>query len=216
MTCLHIHRSVVLILISTLSNVKGLHWCGTPGALETYGPDNICCNKKVHDRVDVDKRRRDCCSNLLYYTDTYECVDGELQIFNPPDPSPSAPTRPRKKVPNLRICEKHFVYRIRKIHMKNNSDQHIRATIAGLNLKKLNMTKHAKWWKEIQISINMNQSLYRKYVGKSFFVYSDKNLLWKNSLNLSSGDMIIRNKFRIRYIKKCSEGRIIGGVNVVN
>ncbi|KAL3883090.1 hypothetical protein ACJMK2_029383 [Sinanodonta woodiana] len=99
---------VVLILISTHSDVKGLLLCGVLEALEVYGPDTICCNHKTYPKVDIDHRKRDCCVNLLYYSDEYECVNGKLQSLNPPVNSPSAPSRRKKKEPKIRMARIHF------------------------------------------------------------------------------------------------------------
>ncbi|KAL3883101.1 hypothetical protein ACJMK2_029394 [Sinanodonta woodiana] len=141
MSGLRLFRIVVLSLVSSHSEAKGLLLCGVLEALEVYGPDTICCNYKTYPKVDVDHRKRDCCVNLLYYSDEYECVNGKLQSLTPPIKSPSAPTRRKKKEPKIRMARIHF-------QMKNNSDQHIRATIERLNREEKSMTKHEHFWKD--------------------------------------------------------------------
>ncbi|KAL3883110.1 hypothetical protein ACJMK2_029403 [Sinanodonta woodiana] len=225
MSAMRIYTAVLLIGITNVGNVKGLQWCLDGTSMKEYTQDKFCCGMQLLDKFDDFARERSCCSNIIYYTATHYCINGKLESLAPPESLTAALTQPldettttkmakmttttkktkmAKKADMVKdVCEKAVVYMLRETKKTNKTCQHI-WTVKILNMTQLKETGKVKWMTLKETTIKMDESLSRKYKGKTIFVYSDKNLLKGISLELPLGNIIMKDKFRMKHIRRCN------------
>ncbi|KAL3883109.1 hypothetical protein ACJMK2_029402 [Sinanodonta woodiana] len=218
MALIIVSRFILVISISTYVHAQG--WCGKWEDLKPYSREQICCAGKVLSRFDAKNQELGCCRNQLYIIDHHNCIDGELVLTRPLEHARHETTRPLKIKLMDKICRKKFVYTLHNItmtkslvpemtnrsgqQMTNGSDQKISAKVRVMNLRKWKQMEGTKWKTFRLISINVPESMSRKYVGKNtMFVFSDKNLLREKSLDLSLEDVIMKDTFKMINIKRC-------------